>query len=58
VAFRKNLDSVWVWFYKETAPMALGQTAGKGGACGVSEFDGAFPDLDCSRQKRGPEIRF
>jgi hypothetical protein len=23
VAVRKNLDLVWVWFYKEVAPMAL-----------------------------------
>jgi len=23
VAVRKNLDLVWVWFYKDVAPMAL-----------------------------------
>jgi hypothetical protein len=23
VALRKELDLVWVWFYKEVAPMAL-----------------------------------
>jgi hypothetical protein len=25
VAVRKNLDLVWVWFYKEVAPTALGK---------------------------------
>ena len=23
VALRKELDSVWIWFYKDVAPMAL-----------------------------------
>jgi hypothetical protein len=29
VAVRKNLDLVWVWFYKEVATMALGANAAK-----------------------------
>lgn len=30
VAVRKNLDLVWVWFYKEVAPMALFKSAVSG----------------------------